>query len=334
MKFLAFADLHYKKGMYASSVAMLEKMLDRAAAEQVDFVIHLGDFSNDYKGSPEIVRAYLENTHNLPVYGVYGNHELESADNSVELVTPLLTNQPVQFGSSTGGYWYTDRDGFRLIGLDSNYSLSPEGVWEHNRTASHTSPKGNTKTDSLGPDQLVWLRQVLGDAAKKGLRVLVFAHASFSGIWQSSPDADAVRSLYAEVNETHPGTVILSVNGHYHTDRFAWRDGVAYWDVNTVQNGFWASRDRYHYDDSHTCSFLDYDENGSPRGEAQEIALNSLRQGRNTWFFTEPLSAVVTVEENGSFRIDGSETEWMHGVLPDQPGEGTKNRIESREGKR
>lgn len=334
MKFLAFADLHYKKGMYAASVQMLEKILARAAGEQVDFVIHLGDFCNDYKGSPEIVRAYLDNPHGLPVYGVYGNHELESAGNSVELVTPLLTNQPVQFGSPDGGYWYADRGNFRLIGLDTNYSLSPEGIWEHNRTASYTSPKGNAKTDSIGPEQLTWLRAVLADAAEGGRRVITFSHASFSGIWQSSPDAEAVREIFAEVNESHPGTVMLSVNGHYHTDHFAWRDGVAYWDVNTVQNGFWAHRDTHHYADTHIYEFIDYDENGHPKGEAQNVPLNTLRQGQNTWFFTEPLSAVVTVEKDGTFRIDGSETEWMHGVLPDKPGDGTKNRIESREGKR
>ena len=120
MKFLVFSDLHYKKGMYASSVEMLEKILARAAEEQVDFVLHLGDFCNDYKGSPEIVWAYRENRFGLAVYGVYGNHELESADNSVELVTPLLTNQTAQFGSADGGYWYTDRGKFRLIGLDTN----------------------------------------------------------------------------------------------------------------------------------------------------------------------------------------------------------------------
>ena len=74
LKFLVFADLHYKKGMYTAPVESLHAILDRAAKENVDFVIHCGDFCNDYKGSPEITDAYLNNRHHLPVYGIYGNY--------------------------------------------------------------------------------------------------------------------------------------------------------------------------------------------------------------------------------------------------------------------
>lgn len=74
--FTVFLDMHYKKGMYLASVSDLENILHRADISNSDFVIHCGDFSNDYQGSPELIEVFLNNKENLPVYGVYGNHEL------------------------------------------------------------------------------------------------------------------------------------------------------------------------------------------------------------------------------------------------------------------
>ena len=90
LKFVIFSDFHYKKGMYASTIDHMKQILSRAAEAGASFVIHCGDFCNDYSGSPELVQAYLQNPQGLAVYGVYGNHELESADNSMQAVTPLL----------------------------------------------------------------------------------------------------------------------------------------------------------------------------------------------------------------------------------------------------
>ena len=77
LKFSVFADLHYKKGMYAVKISDMEKILERANENHVDFMIHAGDLCNDYIGSPELINAYLKNKYQLPVYGIYGNHEKE-----------------------------------------------------------------------------------------------------------------------------------------------------------------------------------------------------------------------------------------------------------------
>ncbi len=323
LKFLVFADLHYKKGMYAAGVHHLNAILDRAAREQVDFVIHMGDLCNDYLGSPELLDAYLRNRHGLAVYGIYGNHELESKGNTMEVVTPQLCNREVLF---TESYWYTDVKNVRLIGLDTNYSYNEETAqWEHNHTASWGAPPDNKHADSLAPQQLNWLDQVLADATTHGKKALVFSHAAFSGLWSSSPDAPAVRALFAK----HEGTVLMAVNGHLHTDHFAVVENVAYFDVNTVLNGCWRPGKAPHYNDSHTYAFADYDPTGKLIGISRQ-PLNALRQSNNTWFFQDPLCAVVTVDDNGGITIDGSETLWMHGIAPDAPvAEGTKPRITS-----
>ncbi len=334
IKFLVFADLHYKKKMYPVKVEHLESIIDRAASSGADLVIHEGDFSNDYSGSPEITNAFLNNKYSLPVFGVYGNHELETKSNTMQKVTPLLTNRAsfCTFGTKNGalndgniGYYYYDAENFRFIFLDTNYSLMPNSqAYEHNREASWGKPKENTLPDSLGPEQIDWLHNVLLDAAEHGLHCIINAHASFSDIWKSSPDAEKVRALYSMANNKRPGTVIMSLNGHLHTNHIEKRDGVLYFDVNVVTNGWWQNEEFHPYaeEDSdnpkYTYLFTDYDSNGKPT-ESYTFLYCKLKQGAKTLYFEDPLSAVVTVSSDGEISIEGSSTRWVYGISRELP---------------
>jgi 3',5'-cyclic AMP phosphodiesterase CpdA len=331
IRFSVFADFHYKKRMYTSSLEDLDHILSRANDAKVDFILHAGDFCNDYAGSPELMRAYHQNKYALPTYGIYGNHELETLGNTMEIVTPKLSNQSVRFATDEQGnalgYWYNDIKGFRLIGLDSNYSYNEDAKeWEHNRPASYGCPAGNKYSDSLGPDQFAWLDETLADAAKQGLKVITVSHACFSGLWYHNAEAKNVRAIFAK----YPGTVLLAINGHEHKDHFAVVDGVAYLDVNSTTNGFWEKRTDYHYDDAHTFRFTDYDADGKPI-TTEDFPLNNLRQGSNTWFFTTPVSAIVSITDDGRITIKGEKTEWRYGVEPYRFEDGIKTAIEDRE---
>jgi DNA repair exonuclease SbcCD nuclease subunit len=92
LKFLAFTDFHYEKMRFSTTVEDLTEIVNRANENNVDFLIHAGDFCGDFKNSPEIINEYLKNSYNLPCYGVIGNHDLEHG-NSVEIVkeNKLLT---------------------------------------------------------------------------------------------------------------------------------------------------------------------------------------------------------------------------------------------------
>ena len=327
MKFAVLADYHYKKGMYIPPVSSLKAILKRAAAAEVDFVIHMGDFSNDYAGSPEVVDLYVNNPHHLPVYGVYGNHELETG-NKMAFVNANLCNRPVSRPNGERvGHWSTDIGNFRLIGLDTNYSLRSDGVWERNLDGSHCPARENGKWNSLGPDQLAWLRQTVADAAEQGKKVLVFTHASLCPLWSPIPDAAEAREIFNE----YPGTVLLVANGHLHTDHFTVIDNIAYWDVNVVHNGGWKPHPDFHYTEDMIYDFQDYDAEGNPNGEIQQLPLNTMKQAKNTWFFREPLSAIVTVTEDGVLKIEGSSTSWVYDVEPDWTQSGMVPQIEDHE---
>ncbi len=324
IKFSLFSDFHYKANMYMSTIADMDAITKRANDNSVDFLMQTGDFSNDYAGSPELMNAYLQNKYNIPAYGVYGNHELESS-NSMSIVTPLINSEAdsVTWGTADGtigdkniAYYYFELNGFRVICLDTNYSYNTsKAVWEHNRSGSYGPPSGNTNTNSLGPVQEAWLKIVLNDAADKDIPCIIFSHIGFSGAWSSAYNHEAIRSIFKEVNQKKPGTVIAAFSGHLHTNRSKIVDGVFYMDVNTAKNGCWkGSQTEHHYTDE-TFSQVIYDVNGNPT-DTIDKKLTSLSQAKNTWFFTDPLSAIVTILSDGTVIIEGSDTTWLNNVKP------------------
>lgn len=328
IKFSVFADMHYKYMMYASTIEDLDAILKRADDNKVDFVIHCGDFCNDYMGSPELWNTYLNNKYGLPVHGIYGNHELEALNNSMEFVTPRLTNardnvwgtEDGKIGDGNIAYYYFDMNGFRMICTDTNYSYNYEtSDWEHNRTCSYGPPNGNGAGNSLGPKQLEWLEKVLDDAAEKDLKCIVFSHDSFSGVWGSSPDTEKVQEMFTKVNYEKPGTVLMAINGHYHRNRMAEKNNIVYLDVNTVKNGEWIPNGYEHYGEEHTFEVTEYDDEGNALSKRKE-SLGKVGMGKNSWFFEDPLNAIITVEDNGHIVIDGMKSDWCYNILPDRNG--------------
>lgn len=341
LKFAVFADAHYRKDMYATTVDDLNKIFDRANEKDVDFVMHLGDFCNYYVHSPEFTNAYLNNKYNLPVYGIYGNHELEG-DGFMQYVTPRLTNdRSVIWGTEDGkigdgsvDYYYFEKNGIRIVCTSTAYSFCPTtNEWEHNRPGSWDCHAGNSSWGALGPVQLEWLRNTLIDATNKGIPCIVTSHHGFAtlpGWYADGPSADRnkVLEIFKEVNTIRPKTVIMAINGHYHTNHIGMQDNILFFDVNTVNNGYWMPAKDEHYEDKHTYSYTEFNCYGEPIKKTEK-AYNTLIMGQNTYFFQDPLSAIVTVDGNGEFEIEGMETKWAHDIIPSVNKDGKMTRISS-----
>ena len=320
--FTAFSDMHYKKGMYSTTVADLLAVIDRAKAAKSDFMVHCGDMCNDYKGSAELLNPYLNS--GIPVYGVYGNHELESVENSMDKVTPKLTNDEVCWGTADGkigdgsiAYYYKDIGVFRIIGTDTNYSWNPkEGIWEHNTTCSYGPPAGNMYSNSLGPVQFAWLENLLIASAKEGKKCIILSHASYIGeISNGTGDWEAVDRLFQRVNAMKKGTVMMAINGHYHTNRIFMKNNIVYFDVNTTRNIWWQVESETHYTSGMGQEVETVDENGNITG-THWIDYTELWMEPHTWFTDDPLSAVVTVTDEGDINIEGTESKWAYGLVP------------------
>lgn len=341
LTFTLFADFHYKNGMYMSTIADLESILARADESNSSFIMSAGDFCNDFKGSPELVNTYhnytLSDGSILPAYNVYGNHELETEGNSMANVTKTLTNDEfVIWGTEFGafdeniGYYYFESEGFRIVCIDTQYSYNPTTEqWEHNAPASWGAPSGNTKKCSLGPVQLEWLERVLTDAAEKDIPCIVVGHDGMSGLFAtSSADAATVRKIFRSVNSKNPGTVLMCINGHLHTNNQGYNDGVFYLDMNTARNCLWRGDAKSHYNYKHTFEKVLYDEDGNPT-KTVTSNLAELSMGDNTWFSADPLSAVITIRSDGVIEIDGTESSWIYDVVPSNLKDSCEPRVSS-----
>jgi hypothetical protein len=269
----------------------------------------------------------------------------------MEYVTTKLTNNKnAVWGDGTVGsqpkdlhigYYYFEQNGFRFVCVDNCYSYNvnhKNGVevgWEHYLTNSYGEPtasinakrgfdegadaKGNINIGSLGPVQMAWLEEVLLDAAAKDIPCIVAGHAGYSGLGfggGADYDAPKVREIYNKANTANPGTVLMSINGHIHSDNRGWRDGVLYLDVNTVRNAHWAASGTNHYLPEHTYKYEKYDDEGNLLS-ITDRPLNELTMGKNTWFSADPLSCVVTINDSGMIIIDGVQSDWAYGIVPE-----------------
>lgn len=337
VKFSVFADFHYMKECYPVTQGNLDAILKRAADEKVDFVVQLGDFCNDFIASPEVTKFYTHNPYGVPAYGVYGGHDLEYVehsgknlprDNTMALVTPFLNtdNDSVVWGTEDGkigdgriGYYYFDKNGFRFIATDSQYSWDPEAkVWVKNIT--YHPPKGNQFGDSLGDKQLAWLEKVLTDAAHKDIPCIIFSHSPDWHWFGSREKRSDVVAVFDRVNAIRKGTIVACFNGHMHTNRgVRCVDNILYVDINAAINAWWmGSRAKPHYTEEHTFTYTDFDKDGNPIG-TRERPYTELWQGNFTWFVKDPLNAIITITDDGTLKVDGSKSEWVYDIAPELP---------------
>ncbi len=348
VKFSVLADFHYFKPAWPATIPMLESIFERAADADVDFVMHCGDFCADYPDSPECMKTWVDNKHDLPVYGVYGNHELEGmnhgrqdldVEHSMKYVTPYLTNRAdeVVWGTPDGkpaewgeiSYFWFEKNGFRIVCVDDFYSYNPEtGEWVHNPTLY--VPKGNFPHEAVGEPQRRWLEDVLTDAAHKDIPCIVFSHCPFIAWSGKAGDHAEVREIFNRVNAIRKGTVIAAICGHLHTDRAEVQDGIVYLAINSVINGYWQGALDEHYLPEHTVMYREYDADGNFVREYPK-ALDSFWQGRHGWFHKDPLSAIITVADDGTVTVEGQESSWIYDVAPADVGKtiGVRNQITS-----
>ena len=325
--FTVFSDFHYIQDMYISSIADMNEIMDRANASGSSFVLSAGDMCNDISGSPELINAFKNNKYGIDVANVYGNHELE-LNNDMSNVTETLTNvTDAVWGTADGSfdaniaYFYFERDGFRIICTDTNYSWNPTSeIWEHNKRWSYGPPAGNTNVNALGPVQLEWLQNVLNDAAEKDIPCIVMSHAALNNGWgEQSSDASTTQKMFEDVNKVNPGTVMMHISGHAHDDRIENINGIVYFRCNTTRNGYWKAAGTDHYTEEDTYMQETYDADGNFLGYVEK-KIGELGGGKNTHFTKEALSATVTIDECGIITIEGMGATWMNGVEPDLKG--------------
>lgn len=269
--FLAFGDLHHYPGEFLDDKReRWDKIVARSVAEDAAFIVGLGDYVHEPEKNGDFAERMLTCPKDL--YLCLGNHDTEHSSLSYVLSLYGLSHN----------YYCFDRDGYRFVVLDANYSLIDEEY-------VHYSPDVPChKPGVIPPDQLRWLAQVIEEADTP---CVLLSHHSIE-----RPDGianrDAVWAVIDAANARRPHAVMLYVNGHHHRDHCTVIHGVCCLDLNSAA--------------------YQYINPPFPRYSAEVLAL--AHGMAYTMNFSEPLSAVITLEGDSHIRIRGLTGEFLFGL--------------------
>lgn len=222
VKFCAFADIHFYPGVFPhDSFDWLDRILERATRQNVDFIIHAGDMTHHPKKEIKYVNYY--NDFKIPTYHTLGNHDHDG--NSFE--------ETLEAYRLTSGYHYFDKNGFRFIATDTNNCKVDDGFIHYTNSNYY-----KLSTDWIPPAQLEWLKHTIETSPYP---CILTSHSSFERESGGVKNFMDVRKIINDANAKKPGQVRMCINGHHHRDNIRILDNVIYFDLNSA-NYEWVNK--------------------------------------------------------------------------------------------
>ena len=231
---IQYADTDTPQGStryYRDSIQKLQKAAAAINADgAVDFTIHTGDMGDRYRADFGRIMPYFRAIDTVR-YNAIGNHDYNEGMTTAETLAALDMHSP---------YYDVVQEGYRIVVLDSTAVATfstlddPEAhaAAQAQLEALQAAGAENAQTwnGGFGEQQLTWLDGVLADAKSKDQPVLVFMHNPvFGANMHNAWDSDAAQEVLARY-----GNVEAVLNGHDHAGRYAYEDGIHYFN----QRGF------------------------------------------------------------------------------------------------
>lgn len=312
VKFGVFADLHVD--IMHDTQERLQVFLDHCRKEDVDFIIHLGDFCypddnrkvnctpehqpvnianalkvKTYADKPAILRMF--NDFEKPSYHVLGNHECDMCSKQ-ELLDFIE--------AKNGSYYSFDCGGFHFVVLDCSFFKDKDGNLHayENGNYFEVGFDENMSLPWLPPEQVQWLKDNL---AKAEYPAVLFSHQTLSIL----PESWAIRNWkeVREILKAAPKGVAACFNGHHHMDLCTKEDGIWFMQINSMD-----------------CIWFDVDfiVEGRYGKEIDEKYPNI----KYTAPYKDPVYAIVTMDDKG-ITVKGTQSEFV-GPTPEEIGVYTK----------
>jgi predicted phosphodiesterase len=213
IKFGVIADIHH--GFLTDVDKRLQKFIDVCEDEKVDFIIQLGDFTLYMNRNQSGEFMDIWNSYEGPRYHVIGNHELDYN----------TKQQVIDYWNMPGNYYTFNMNGFHFVVMDENFIKQSDGTYIDYANGNYF----RMNRDWFGEKQLEWFRQ---DLAHTEFPTVKFSHAH-----RQAKDRVAVESIISEANtEAGYKKVLLSLNGHGHSDVEEVIDNVPYIEIPTASH--------------------------------------------------------------------------------------------------
>jgi 3',5'-cyclic AMP phosphodiesterase CpdA len=237
VRFGIVTDCHYADAdtvgtrFYRESLDKLAECVAWMNAEQVDFLVELGDLKDQDKRPVERrTLQYLQDVEAVlqgfrgPTYHALGNHDRDSL--SKQQFLTHVENTGIDVSRS---YYSFDARGLHCIVLDANYRADGSD-YDHG--------KFDWTDANIPAHELNWLRQDL--AASRGSAV-VFIHQLLDGTGSVYvKNASEVR----QVLQTS-GKVLAVFQGHHHEGSYSYVEGIHYYTLKAVVEGHGQDNNSY-----------------------------------------------------------------------------------------
>lgn len=282
----AFSDYHlFPQNRNPWGLTGINTIIKRAEESRSDLILQCGDFAMDSVHDREGMDLLYRNRAGIPAFGCYGNHELEKVE-SLEALNKA-------FGVENS-YYYVDFKGFRIVITDTNFYKENGKLYHYGGYSwGKSSPEGY---NMLGNEQLDWLERTLTESPYP---CIILGHVSFKSIAVSSGDAVRVREIINRVNDRSHRKVMMCLNGHYHRDDISVLDNVVFFSINSTYNSEWIPNEHYCF----PAEFV----------KEYPYAVHNA-------YFTDPLSAIIRISDDGTVQIEGMQTSYLYDVTPEKLG--------------
>lgn len=282
VKFAVMADVHLD--IARDGERRVDAFLNAAREENVDFVIHLGDFAypndtSNIKRPPEELPVNVRNAYECPTkidkeailkkycdfekpaYHTMGNHDFDFLS---------LDGAKKMYGIPSG-YYSFHLNGWHFIVLDGNYYKDENGNFCHYDCADYFY----RDLPYINPQQLAWLENELASSDEP---VVMFSHQAlfkYGGCIKNLSDFEKIISDA----KARGKKIRMCLSGHMHVDDLDEIDGTLYYNVTSIF-GLWLGSD-YQY------------KRYSDKTEAEFPNL------RYNIPYSKPVFAIVTLDDEG-----------------------------------
>ena len=226
VRFGMVTDCHYADTdaagtrFYRESLDKLSECVARMNAEQVDFLVELGDLKDQDKSPAEDkTLTYLRAVESVlqqfqgPTYHVLGNHDVDSL--SKQQFLSCVDNTGIEAGRS---YYSFDVKGLHCIVLDANYGADGRD-YDHGNFSWTTA--------HVAAHEIDWLKRDLASCRRP---TIVFIHQLLGGTGPVSvKNAARVRRVLES-----SGYVLAVFQGHHHEGAYVRINGIHYYTLKAV----------------------------------------------------------------------------------------------------
>ncbi len=288
IKFAVMADIHLD--IAKDGEKRLEAFLRRASEENVDFVIHLGDFAypNDTSKtkcpiakmpiniknaylSPSpidkeaVLRRYIE--YDKPAYHTMGNHDFD-------FLTP---DEAFSMYGISSGYYSFHMKGWHFIVLDANYFRSKNGSYVHYDCGQYFA---ENDLPYLPTSELKWLENELKNGSEP---VIIFSHQALFDYDGGIKNHKAFAKILSNARK-NGRKIRICLSGHLHIDRLDIVEKTYYYNVTSLF-GMWVGEKYQH----------------KRYSDATEEAFPNLRYNIP---YAKPVFSIIEMDEHG-FSVQG-----------------------------